>query len=372
MSLRLVHLADAHLGAPLANFGDHAGRRRAEQEEAFRRAIAVALEERAQIVVVAGDLFDTFRPEPSTVNLVRRELGRLREAGIKTFGVPGTHDSLAYPECVYRTESLPFHHLFSDPSFESPATLEVEGIPVTIYGIAYDPDRSRGGWDSLVRRGEDGVHVAVAHAACRFNPDWPIGDEDLPFEEADLAGLGMDYVALGHYHNLRLFDDDGRVVGAYSGSIEGRDWTETGPRHVLVVEWDGPGSPPTVRPVEVQSRVLEAREVDVTGLAEQEAIAAAVEAACDPERLWRVTLVGEPEVVPDPDHVVAALPAHDHVRVEDGTSLVASHRLTERVEEETVRGEFFRRLVERRGTAADERERRLADRAIKIGLRIFG
>ncbi|MBW3660028.1 MAG: metallophosphoesterase [Gemmatimonadetes bacterium] len=372
MSVRLVHIADVHLGAPLANFGDYARQRRSEQQEAFRRAVDAALAARAQVVVIAGDFFDTFRPEPAAVELARRELGRLEEAGVKVFGVPGTHDSLGYAECVYRHESLPFHHFFDRPTFEDPVRLEVEGVPVTIYGIAYDPRRTGGGWKTLSRTGEEGIHVAVVHAACRFNPEWPIAEEDLPFLERELSGFGMDYIALGHYHNLRIFEAGGRVVGAYSGSLEGRDWTERGPRHVLVVEWDEPGAAPTVRPVEVHSRLMDVREVDVTGAADEEEMIAAVESACDAERLWKATLVGEPEVIPRPRTIEASLASrYGHLRVEDRTSMVASHVLEQRREEETVRGEFFRRLVDRRETA-EGRTAEVVDRAIKLGLRVFG
>jgi DNA repair exonuclease SbcCD nuclease subunit len=373
VSLRVVHLADVHLGAPLANFGDYAARRRIEQEEAFRRAIDVALARRAHLVLIAGDLFDTFRPDAATVNLVRRELGRLREAGIMTLAVPGTHDSLAWGDCVYRRETLPFHRLFTEPTFDDPATLEIGGAPVVVYGIAFDPQRSGRGWDSLRRTRPDGIHLAIVHAACRFNPEWPIGPEDLPFREDELAGFGMDYLALGHYHNTRLFEEGGRVIGAYSGSLEGRDWTETGPRHVLVLEWDRPGVPPRVERVPVHSRAVAETEVDVTGRGDQEEIQQAIEAACVPESLWRIVLTGEPEVAPRTRQLEATLaPRYGHVQVVDRTTLFSSHVLAERLEEETVRGEFFRRLSKVRAGARDERERAVAERALKIGLRVFG
>lgn len=371
--IRILHLADAHLGAPLANFGDYAELRRAEQEAAFRRAVDTALGERVQAVLVAGDLFDTFRPDAATVNLARTELGRLRHAGIPVFGVPGTHDSMAWPECVYRREPLPFHRFFTEPTFEEPSTLEIEGVALTVHGIAYDRERSGRGWDSLARRGPEGVHVALVHAACRVVPDWPIGPDDLPFDEGQLASFDMDYVALGHYHNLRVFREGERVVGAYPGSLEGRDWTECGPRHALLVEWDDPQVPPRVTPVAVHTRLLEEREVDASGLAETAEIAAAVREACEPGPLWSVTLVGEPETVVRRRDVEAELaPAYDHVRVRDATTLARSRLLAERIEEETVRGEFFRRLVVARDRSRSERERAVAERAVKLGLRVFG
>lgn len=372
MSVRLVHIADVHLGAPLESFGEYARQRRVEQQQAFRRAVDAALEARAHAVVIAGDLFDTFRPEPAAVNLARSELGRLKEAGVKVFAVPGSHDSTAFAGCVYHHETLPFHHFFDRPTFDEPASLEVAGVPLFVHGIAYDPRRAGSGWDTLSRTRQEGIHVALVHAACRFDPDEPIGEEDLPFREQDLAGFGMDYVALGHHHDLRIFESDGRVVGAYSGSIEGLDWTETGPRHVLVVEWTAPGSAPTVRPVEVQSRRLERREVDVTGAGDEAEIATAVESECDPAWLWEVTLVGEPEVVPRPRAVEATLaPRYGHLRIDDATSLTRSQILAQRREEETVRGAFFRRLVERR-ESAEGRQAEVAERAIKLGLRVFG
>lgn len=371
MIVRVLHMADVHLGARLANFGPYAETRRQEQAAAFGRAIDVALAERVHAVLIAGDLFDTYRPELADVNLARRELGRLREAGIQVFAVPGTHDSLSYAACVYRTEPLPLH-LFTDPRFGVPATLEIGGVRVAIHGIAYDPERTGAGWDLLARSAPDGIQIALVHAACRFNPEWPIGPEDLPFAPEDLGGLAMDYVALGHYHNVHVFRAGERVLGAYSGSLEGRDWTETGDRHVLVVEWERPDRPPAVRPVAVHSRRVDAREVDVSGLADQEAIAAAVAAACDPTVLWRVVLTGEPEVVPQPETIEAALaPRFLHLQVRDETTLASSHRVAERCEEETVRGEFFRRLVAARERATDERARAVADRALKLGLKVL-
>lgn len=373
MSVRILHLADVHLGALLANFGSYAEIRRQEQAAAFRRAIDVALAERVHAVLIAGDLFDTYRPALAEVNLARRELGRLREAGIRAFAVPGTHDSLGYSACVYRTETLPIH-LFTQPSFSDSATLEVEGVPVTIHGIAFDAARTRDAWGGLTRSASGGIQIALVHAACRFNPDWSIRAEDLPFGPDDLARLEMDYVALGHYHNVHVFRQGERVLGAYSGSIESLDWTEPGDRHVLVVEWESPGEPPQLRPVTVQTRVVDARSVDLSGLTDPREMAAAVAALCPPEVLWRITLVGEPETVPATDTIEAELAPRGFrfLELRDETHIVSSHRVAERCEEETVRGEFFRRLVAAGEHAHDERSRRVAERAIKLGLRVLG
>lgn len=372
MSVRLLHLADVHLGAPLGNFGGFAARRREDLEAAFRRAIDAALDEQVHAVLLAGDLFDTHRPEPRVVDLARRELARLREAGIAVLAVPGTHDSLLQPDCVYRREDLPIDRLFDAPYFDGPERVDADGTSVWVYGIAADPRRP-GGWRSLTRCPEAGFHVALAHAACRDRPDWAIAPEDLPFEADDLAGLGMDYVALGHYHNPRVFENEaGRVLAAYPGSVEGRDWTETGPRRALLVEWaEGAGT--TLRPIPVHSRILETGELDVSGAASETEVRERIRDRFPPASLWRIVLVGEPEARLRADSIAADLEAHyGHLQVVDQTTVVASRRVAELCEERTVRGEFFRRLVTERDRATDERDRRVADRALKLAMRVLG
>ena len=111
-------------------------------EAAFRRTIDAALAERVHAVLLAGDLFDSHRPPARVVDLARRELARLREAGIPVLAVPGTHDSLLQPDCIYRREDLPIDRLFDAPTFDGPYRLDADGTAVWVYGIAADPRRT--------------------------------------------------------------------------------------------------------------------------------------------------------------------------------------------------------------------------------------
>ena len=60
--LRILHLADVHIGASMSAFGDAAEARRRSLLEAFRGLPEFARREDAHAVLVAGDVFD--RPEP--------------------------------------------------------------------------------------------------------------------------------------------------------------------------------------------------------------------------------------------------------------------------------------------------------------------
>ena len=57
--LRLLHTADVHLGARHADLGEQAAVQRERQFAAFRATVDVALAEKVDLVLVAGDLFDS-------------------------------------------------------------------------------------------------------------------------------------------------------------------------------------------------------------------------------------------------------------------------------------------------------------------------
>ena len=104
--LRLIHTGDVHLGARHADLGDKAAAQRERQFAAFRATVDLALAERVDAVLVAGDLFDSNTQPRRSVERVAAELHRLAEARIRTVLIPGTHD--VYDRAsVYRAHDLP-------------------------------------------------------------------------------------------------------------------------------------------------------------------------------------------------------------------------------------------------------------------------
>ena len=104
--LRLLHTADVHLGARHADLGEAAIAQRERQFAAFVRTIDVALAESVDVVLIAGDLFDSNVQPRRSVERVAAELRRLVERRIRTVITPGTHD--VYDRAsVYRAYDLP-------------------------------------------------------------------------------------------------------------------------------------------------------------------------------------------------------------------------------------------------------------------------
>ena len=84
--VKFAHIADSHLG----------GWRQPELQQlnmqTFQKAIQTCVEEKVDFVLFAGDLFDSAFPPIETLKDTFAEFKKLRDAGIKSFLIAGSHD----------------------------------------------------------------------------------------------------------------------------------------------------------------------------------------------------------------------------------------------------------------------------------------
>ena len=98
MSIRILHLADLHIGASFPSMGERGEERGRDFLSAFLRAVeyAAANPKPVDLVAIAGDLFDSHDPDEGLVFQVEAALDRLDKAALPVLLVPGTHDSPSY------------------------------------------------------------------------------------------------------------------------------------------------------------------------------------------------------------------------------------------------------------------------------------
>src|SRR2546425_9445862 len=90
--LKLLHMADVHLGKAFQMLGAQGAAQRRALEDTFVRAVDVAIAHQVHVVLIAGDLFDSPRPSATLVDLAERQLRRLDDRGIWVAMVAGNHD----------------------------------------------------------------------------------------------------------------------------------------------------------------------------------------------------------------------------------------------------------------------------------------
>ncbi|GAA2528226.1 exonuclease SbcCD subunit D [Pilimelia columellifera] len=86
--MKILHTSDWHVGKVLKGKP-----RLAEHIAVLAEVVAVAREERPDLVIVAGDLYDTAAPVPDAVRVVTRALTALRATGADVVAIGGNHDN---------------------------------------------------------------------------------------------------------------------------------------------------------------------------------------------------------------------------------------------------------------------------------------
>ncbi len=95
--MKILHTSDWHVGKVLK------GRDRHDEHEAVLRSIVeTARYENVDLILIAGDLFETSAPSPRAQGQVMRALLALREDGRQVVAIAGNHDNANLLDGVYR------------------------------------------------------------------------------------------------------------------------------------------------------------------------------------------------------------------------------------------------------------------------------
>ncbi|HHT01349.1 MAG TPA: DNA repair exonuclease, partial [Firmicutes bacterium] len=222
--IRCLHLADLHLGWEPSFLGPRAAHRQRERDDLLRRIVDYALANGVDLVIIAGDLFETHRPPADLADAVRRDLRRLDQAGVAVVTVPGNHDEITYHDSVYRQGDWP-GVLVQNPTVDKVATLSIKGQDCHFYSLAYTGGLTPS--DPLTefpRSDEQGFHIAVFHGTLDWNP----GERSLPLQSAALAAANYHYTALGHIHRHSVHRSGPGGPLVYAGAVEGKGFHDLG------------------------------------------------------------------------------------------------------------------------------------------------
>jgi exonuclease SbcD len=374
MSVRILHLADLHLGAAFPTYGDHGPERTRDFLGAFQRAVefAVSPERPVDLVVIAGDLFDTHDPDESLAFQVESSFERLSKASVPVALVPGTHDAYSYRRSIYRRIRLPEGaHLMAEPRLAPGPRLTIRDETVQLYGIAYDPSVSARPLAEFTRSGVADYHVGVLHGALQDSPTWKIRPSDLPIERSEIASSGLNYLALGHYHNF-VEVREGASVAVYPGTLEGRKFGEDGPRHLLVATLS-PGSVSLERKP-WSARTLSQVTIDFVNAAihDERRLTERLSAFAGDKEIVRVRLEGAADFAFEADRIGSAIrDRFFHLELDDRTYLMDAALLGQFKDEATIRGAFVRRTLDRLSQARTQQEKETVTLALRLGLAEF-
>jgi DNA repair protein SbcD/Mre11 len=133
--VKFVHAADLHIDSPMKGLSAYAGApldpMRGATRRAFESLVELCVEEEADLLVIAGDVYDGDWKDFSTGLYLRSQLGRVREEGVEVAIVHGNHDAASV---ITRSLRLPGVHVL--PSDE-PDSVVLEDIGAVVHGQSF-------------------------------------------------------------------------------------------------------------------------------------------------------------------------------------------------------------------------------------------
>jgi hypothetical protein len=284
--VKVAHLADVHLGFRQYHrlTGSGINQREADVAHAFRRAIDDVIAAAPDLVLIAGDLFNSVRPSNPAILDSFRLLHRLRSAlpSAPVVIIAGNHDaprSIETGTILRLFEAVDGIHVVAD----RPTDLAFEDLDAVVSCVPH-PSLLSGSRPTLTPPDGPGRKILVTHGEVagvfrRGTADHEAGAARV--EPGELHADRWDYVALGHYHVAHQV----AANAWYSGALEyasHNPWGELvdearegreGQKGWLLVEF-GKDATVQFRPVQLARRVVDLPPIHASGLGAAELSAA--------------------------------------------------------------------------------------------------
>ena len=225
--VKILHTADCHLGSPIVGLTPAASAvRRQHLSSAFNDMLDKAKEQSVDVMLIAGDLFDNEYAAPSTVK--RLNDFALENKNIRIIITPGNHDCIMGNKC-YETLNADNITVFDSGEIEC---VDMPRLNLTVYGVGnMDAHSERRILRDFYVRDVSRINIMCCHGLITGQGGHALYN---PITKEDIAGSGLDYLALGHVHAYSDIVHLGNVSYAYPGCILGRGFDEQGQKGFIM------------------------------------------------------------------------------------------------------------------------------------------
>ncbi|CAG9622983.1 exonuclease subunit SbcD [Sutcliffiella rhizosphaerae] len=274
--MRILHTADWHLGKTLE------GRSRiGEQADFLEELVQIVEEEKVDVILMAGDVYDTVNPPAQAEVLFYESLQKLSNNGKRPIAViAGNHDNperltASRPLANSQKISLLGYPTMSIQTIHVPTTdeiLQLASLPYPsesrlneILSEQFDEKLLRDHYDTRIREffhklctqfTDKTVNMAMSHL---FVAGGNSSDSERPIEVggaytvvAESLPPQAQYVALGHLHRPQTIKR-AKTAARYSGSPLAYSFSEAGYTKSVTIVDATPGSEATIKEVYLSS-----------------------------------------------------------------------------------------------------------------------
>lgn len=342
MSVKIIHCADAHLGAN--------PKMKNEVLSAILRIIDISKD--YDFLLVSGDLFDNPVADRETVEIIK---AKLSETPATVVICSGNHD--------YFSGQSPYNSKWPENVILFTGAMEkviIREKNTCIHGAGFSNIYEPETLFSPVAE-EDMINICVIHGDIGISGDYN------PISLNALASSKMDYVALGHIHKRSDILKEGNTFFAYPGCPQGQGFDETGEKGVYHGTVDIGKC--NLEFMKICGREFREIAVDITGLTNLQEVSQKISPYLEQDHFYKIILKGEiaSDFSLNTDSLSAILSSQVHlIKFEDRTTL--SMEDIERIaEEKSLKGFFVKNMLDK--IREDSSETNI--NALKLGLKAF-
>lgn len=276
-NLKMIHIADTHLGASAHQNNSWQMDRKKELWQALEQVVLAAESEQVDLLLIAGDMFhrQPLLRELKELNYIFSHLTHT-----KVVFIAGNHDYMK-TNSYYRTFEWEKHVYYLKGS--QCESIYFEDLNTEIYGLSYDNYEIRESrYDDIIIKDKKRINILLAHG----------GDEKhIPFSKTTLGTKGFDYIALGHIHVPQILISNKM---AYAGALEPVDIGDEGVHGYFVVEVDEKGTNLTFRKsAKREYKVIKIQsDSSFTNRKLQDTIQDTIQKMNEPNYLWKIMIIG--------------------------------------------------------------------------------
>lgn len=366
--MKILHTSDWHLSTKFDNLPPEiALRRKEEQRQTISRILNMAAnpESKIDVVLIAGDIFDSLVPDYADIQFVKQEFSKLSAAGIKTFIIPGNHDAYE-PGGIWDREQFTAH-IFKGVGLQQVSDPELK---LDIFGYVYTRENKshRAMRDCSQPTVTPGHSAVLLYHGSYENFGRELG-VDYPFSEAEIKEAPFAYIALGHYHEQTEVLP-GKAY--YSGSPEAFkfDKNELGPRYFIIVKLGTDGSV-EVAPVNTKAKEYLQEAVDLTTETAASITSRITTIASEKMPYLRLVFSGTPspeilEFLPSVPNTLGKL--FSYIEIQDN-ALVLPQNIT--FAENSYMKLYVQKVQQKIEQAANEDQKKLASKALELALAAY-
>ena len=354
--VKVIHTGDLHLGMTFKSLGTKSKIHRRDCQDVFSNIIDLTIKEKANALLIAGDLFDEPNPSKSIVTFVIDELKKLKEKEIPVFISTGNHDP-------YKKESLWFNYSFpSNVTIFDSNNLEPKSVgELQVYGLAYTNNTKEPLKDFKAEK-NDKFKIGLIHGSTTNIKDDDHEHSYRPITKTQIDNSGLDYIALGHFHDL--LEVKAKVKCFYSGSPEGLSFKNQSNSGVLIITYDN--GKVSVKPHKTALREFHNIEIDCTKLDNDSEIRKTLQKNKGENIILRLIIKGSPSLEFQLDKEVLEkeftsdyfyLKIEDKIHIPDNLS-----------EDETIRGQFIKLIKQEIKKEKEKDKKKRLENALRIGI----